>query len=146
MTAILPRVYKILPCILPPDARQDALCLALHVPPPRTTGARPSGLRLRSVHSPVPHLDSTRSHVQCLHAGTGKQRSPITCHVLNTTLGQPAAGLHVTLSRQCPESRCVLPFGPIATIVVDAVRSGCTNKQLDPNTHSLSSASLDEFH
>ena len=42
-----------------------------------------------------------------VHAGL---RSPITSHVLDTTLGKPAAGLQIELWKKAPESRCAPTF------------------------------------
>jgi HIUase/Transthyretin family len=43
-----------------------------------------------------------------LHAAEDTGRSPITCHVLDTTLGKPATELPVTLSRLAEGSKCAL--------------------------------------
>ncbi|KAJ7225351.1 hypothetical protein GGX14DRAFT_638258 [Mycena pura] len=44
-------------------------------------------------------------------------RSPITCHVLDSSLGKPAEGIHISLQHLAPEGES---FTPLATGVTNA--------------------------
>ncbi len=88
---------------------------------PSVQRALSSGMRMRTFRAHIgPKVPSIRIPVTgrclpltwvCAHCAVGDgARSPITTHMLDTSLGKPAAGVAVQLHRRCPGSTAAWRF------------------------------------